>query len=66
MAALVKSEAIDAALAEPVFRGWVARYRGEPAAWRKLIEHLGSSRQFAAAEAEMERLGGERQRQREC
>jgi Tfp pilus assembly protein PilF len=42
---------------DPVFRAWVARYPKEPAAWRKLIEHLSATKQYAAAEAEIERYG---------
>ena len=44
--------------AEPVFRAWVARYPQEPEAWRKLIEHLAATKQFAAAETEIARYGG--------
>jgi hypothetical protein len=43
--------------AEPVFRAWVARYPQEPEAWRKLIEHLAATKQFAAAETEIARYG---------
>ena len=58
MAAVVDGEAaLGNAAAEPVFRAWVARYPKEPAAWRKLIEHLGTSRQFAAAETEIASYG---------
>ena len=42
---------------EAVFRAWVARYPKEPAAWRKLIERLAATKQFAAAEAEIARYG---------
>jgi Flp pilus assembly protein TadD len=38
---------------ESVFRAWVARYPKEPAAYRKLIDHLVAQKRFAAAEAEI-------------
>ena len=57
MAALVEHEALADAVADPVFRAWVARYPKEPAAWRKLIEHLGATGQFAAAESEIAAYG---------
>jgi hypothetical protein len=57
MAAVVKREALGNAAAEPVFRAWVSRYPKEPSAWRKLIEHLGASRQFGVAEAEIATYG---------
>jgi len=50
MANLINQEALPEGVADPVFRAWVARYPKEPAAWRKLIGHLSSSGQFAAAE----------------
>ena len=49
MAAVAEEEALPEAAAEPVFRGWVARYPKDPAAWSKLIGHLAANRQFAAA-----------------
>ena len=54
---MAEGEALPDAVAEPVFRAWVARYPKEPAAWRKLIEHLGTSRQFGAAESEIASYG---------
>ena len=57
MAALVEHEALPDAVADPVFRAWVARYPKEPAAWRKLIEHLAATGQFAAAESEIAAYG---------
>ncbi|HLK69450.1 MAG TPA: hypothetical protein VKU19_38730 [Bryobacteraceae bacterium] len=57
MAALLGSEALPQPIAEPVFRAWVARYPKEPLAWQKLIEFLATSRQYAAAEAEIAAYG---------
>ncbi len=57
MAGVAEREALPAAVADPVFRAWVARYPKEPAAWRKLIEHLAASRQFAAAETQIASYG---------
>ncbi len=57
MAALVDSEALAESVAGPVFRAWVTRYPHVPAAWRKLIEHLGTSGQFDAAETEIASYG---------
>jgi Tfp pilus assembly protein PilF len=53
MAAVAEREALPESVAEPVFRARVARYPKEPAAWRKLIEHLAAHQQFAAAETEI-------------
>jgi Tfp pilus assembly protein PilF len=53
MARVIEQDTLPDPLAEPVFRGWVARYPKEPAAWRKLIEYLGAARRYAAAEAEI-------------
>ncbi len=57
MGALVESDALGEVEAGPVFRAWVARYPKVPAAWVKLIEHLGNARQFAAAETEIGSYG---------
>ncbi|HWB83525.1 MAG TPA: hypothetical protein VG675_05265 [Bryobacteraceae bacterium] len=55
MASVAEQEALPTAIAEPIFREWVARYPKELAAWRKLIEYLSAHRQFAAAETEITR-----------
>ena len=57
MAKLIAEEALPESIADPVFRAWVARYPKEPAAWRKLIDHLSSAGQFAAAETEIAAYG---------
>ena len=57
MATLIAEEALPESVADPVFRAWVARYPKEPAAWRKLIDHLSSAGQFAAAETEIAAYG---------
>ncbi len=57
MAELAVEEALPEALAEPVYRAWVARYPKQPDAWRKLIEHLTARQQFAAAETEIAKYG---------
>jgi tetratricopeptide (TPR) repeat protein len=57
MTGLVDQEALPESAAEPVFRAWVARYPKEPAAWRKLIDHLAAAKQYAAAEAEIAAYG---------
>ena len=57
MAALTSSEALPDAVAEPVFRAWVARYPKQPAAWRKFIDDLIDRKRFAAAEAEIAAYG---------
>lgn len=57
MAAVAEHEALPESVAEPAFRAWVARYRKEPAAWQKLIEHLAAHQQYAAAEAEIANYG---------
>src|ERR1035441_9082094 len=57
MAAVAEHEALPESVAEPAFRAWVARYRNEPAAWQKLIEHLAAHQQYAAAEAEIANYG---------
>ena len=57
MADVAGQEALPESVAEPVFRAWLARYPKEPAAWRKLIEHLAAHGQFAAAETEIASYG---------
>jgi Flp pilus assembly protein TadD len=57
MAAVAEREALPEAAAEPVFRGWVARYPKDPAAWSKLIGHLAANHRFAAAETEIAGYG---------
>jgi len=57
MAALAGAEALPDAVAEPVFRAWVARYPKEPAAWRKLIDHLTGRQRLAVAEIEIAAYG---------
>ncbi len=57
MAKLIAEEALPESTADPVFRAWVVRYPKEAAAWRKLIDHLSSAGQFAAAENEIAAYG---------
>jgi cellulose synthase operon protein C len=57
MAALIEREAIPDALADPVFRAWIARYPKEAAPWRKYIEHLAAKRKFDAAIVEIDNYG---------
>src|ERR1017187_10049762 len=57
MAAVAEREALPESVAEPAYRAWVGRYPKEPAAWRKLIEHLAAHQQFAAAETEIDTYG---------
>ena len=57
MSKLINEEALPEGAADPVFRAWVARYPKQPAAWRKLIDHLSSAGQFAAAETEIAAYG---------
>ena len=49
MAALSNQEDLPPAVAEPVFRAWVARYPKERGAWHKLIDYLSEHRQIPAA-----------------
>jgi lipopolysaccharide biosynthesis regulator YciM len=57
MAAVAGHESLPESVTGPIFHTWVDRYRKEPQAWRKLIDHLVSTRQFAAAEAEIAQYG---------
>ena len=57
MASTVADDALPQTVSIPVFRAWVARYREEPAARRRLIEYLVKLGQFAAAEKEISSYG---------
>jgi Tfp pilus assembly protein PilF len=57
MAAVAEQEALPESASESVFRAWVARYPKEPAASRKLIEHLAAHREFTAAENAISNYG---------
>jgi tetratricopeptide (TPR) repeat protein len=57
MAALTESDALPETAAGAVFRAWVSRYPNEPAARRKVVDHLAAAGQYAAAEAEIAAYG---------